>query len=211
MTVRKAYGEWARTYDEDRNLTRDLDESVTREALGQRRYRSILELGCGTGKNTSQFVQMAERVVALDFSEAMIARAKAKLHSGQVLFAVADLTGPWPCADQSVSLVVCNLVLEHIADLEFIFAQANRVLAPNGQFFVSELHPFRQYQGKKATFQHKGGQSEIPAYVHHISDFLTAAEQAGFTLKRLGERWHEEDQRQGLPPRLVSFLFGKGD
>ncbi len=209
MSVRKAYGEWASTYDADRNLTRDLDERVTREALGQRRYRSILELGCGTGKNTPLFAQIADRVVALDFSEAMIARARAKPRAGAVLFVVADLTGPWPCADQSFSLVVCNLVLEHIADLEFIFAQANRVLAPNGQFFVSELHPFRQYQGKKATFQNEGGQLEIPAFVHHISDFVTAAEQAGFTLKRLGEWRHEEDQQ--LPPRLVSFLFGKGD
>jgi malonyl-CoA O-methyltransferase len=207
MSVRKAYSEWATTYDQDRNLTRDLDERVMRESLGQRRYTSILELGCGTGKNTRLLIQRADRVVALDFSEGMITRARAKLRADSVLFAVANLTQTWPCADQSIDLVVCNLVLEHINDLGFIFAQAQRILTPGGHFFVCELHPFRQYQGKKAIFQGEGGQVEIPAFVHHVSDFLNAAEQVGFALKRLGEWWHEDDQQ--LPPRLISCWFEK--
>ncbi len=207
MSIRQAYSEWAVTYDSDRNLTRDLDALVTRESLSESHYHSILEIGCGTGKNTPFYRQIAERVVALDFSEGMIAQARTKLNGAPVLFAVADLTAPWPCADQSIDLVVCNLVLEHIADLGFIFAQAQRVLHPGGHFFVCELHPFKQYQGKKATFQREGGQTEIQAYVHHISDFLSAGQDAGFTLKRLGEWWHSEDVQ--LPPRLVSFMFEK--
>ncbi len=209
MSIRKAYTAWATTYDLDRNLTRDLDERVTRESLAQYRCASILELGCGTGKNTRLLTQLADRVVALDFSEGMIAQAKAKLRGvpTPTLFAVTDLTRPWPCADQRIDWVVGNLVLEHIADLGFIFAQAHRVLAPDGHFFLSELHPFKQYQGKKATFQSEEGQVDIPAFVHHISDFLNAAEYAGFTLKRLGEWWHEDDQQK--PPRLITFLFQK--
>jgi len=68
-----------------------------------------------------------------------------------VTFAVADLTQPWPCEDQSIDLISCNLVLEHISDLSFIFAEGLRVLRDGGRFFVSELHPFRQYQGTQAT------------------------------------------------------------
>jgi malonyl-CoA O-methyltransferase len=206
MSVQNAYDEWAITYDADRNRTRDLDAQVTRQLLGERRYTTILELGCGTGKNTAMFAHMADRVVALDFSEAMITRAKAKLSDGLVLFALADLTRSWPCADQSVDLATCNLVLEHVADLGFIFGQAGRVLSPNGQFFVSELHPFRQYQGKKAVYQSGEGQVEIPAFVHHISDFLKAADVADFMLVRLNEWWHADDREL---PRLISFLFQK--
>jgi len=207
MIIRRAYSTWATTYDSDRNLTRDLDERITREALEQYRYGSILELGCGTGKNTPFYTQLADHVLSLDFSEGMIAQAKAKLSGSSVQFAVADLTQSWPCKDQSIDLVVCNLVLEHIADLEFIFGQAQRVLAQDGHFYIAELHPFRQYEGKQATFDHEGEQVDIPAFVHYISDFLNAAERAGFTLQRLGEWWHENDQQK--PPRLITFLFKK--
>ncbi|MEX1021468.1 MAG: hypothetical protein WDZ49_17535, partial [Litorilinea sp.] len=96
---------------------------------------------------------------------------------------------------------------EHICDLDFVFAEAARVLAPGGYFFVSELHPFRQYAGKQARFTHEGQTLEIPAYVHHISDFLEAAAAHQLTLTRLQEWWHTEDA--GKPPRLVSFLWHK--
>jgi malonyl-CoA O-methyltransferase len=207
MIIRKAYSTWAATYDSDRNLTRDLDERITRESLGQYRFRSILELGCGTGKNTPFYTQLADYVLSLDFSEGMIAQAKAKLAGLPVQFAVADLTQSWPCKDQSIDLVVCNLVLEHIADLEFIFGQARRVLVQGGHFYIAELHPFRQYEGKQATFEYEGDQVDIPAFVHHVSDFLNAAEHAGFAIQRLGEWWHENDQQK--PPRLITFLFKK--
>jgi len=205
MSIRDAYTSWASTYDRDRNLTRDLDQLVTREILAHTHYTSILELGCGTGKNTTLLAQIGTHVHALDFSEGMISQAKTKLSGANVTFSLADLTQPWPCADRSIDLIVCNLVLEHIADLAFVFAEARRVLVGRGHFFISELHPFKQYQGARAVFQQGENQTEIPAFVHHISDFLHAAERHGFTLKRLNEWWHAEDQHK--PPRLISFIF----
>ncbi len=207
MSIREAYSQWADTYDTDRNLTRDLDQRVTRDTLEGTSYASILELGCGTGKNTVLLAQLGTRVQALDFSEGMIGQAQSKLNSPNVTFSVADLTEPWPCVNQSVDLIVCNLVLEHIADLDFIFAQAARVLVEQGRFFLCELHPFRQYQGTQANFQRRAQRVAIPAFVHHISDYLSAAERHGFSLIRLAEWWHEEDQDK--PPRLVSFMFEK--
>jgi len=207
MSVRKAYTDWSTTYDTDRNLTRDLDAVVTRATLSRQHYRSILELGCGTGKNTSFYAQIGERVCALDFSEGMILRAKEKVQRGNVTFAVADLTRPWPCATAQFDLAVCNLVLEHVADLGPVFLEAYRVLAQHGCFFISELHPFKQYQGKKAVFQRDQQQNEIPAFVHPISNFLDSANSAGFALKSLREWWHEADRDS--PPRLVSFVFEK--
>ena len=70
-----------------------------------------------------------------------------------------------------------------------------------------ELHPFRQYQGTQANFQTAHRTIEIQAFVHHISDFLDAAESSGFRLKEFKEWWHETDQNK--PPRLVSFIFEK--
>lgn len=206
--IQTAYTRWAATYDTDRNLTRDLDQAVVRTTLADRRYRAILELGCGTGKNTALLARIGDHVHAVDFSDGMLARAKAKGLGPNVAFSQADLTQPWPRADESADLITCDLVLEHIADLSWVFAEAARTLAPSGHLFICELHPFRQYLGGKAAFQRDQVRIEVPAFVHHISDFLGAADRAGLALTSLKEWWHDDDRQ--APPRLVSFLFAKG-
>jgi len=52
MDIQDAYNEWSHTYDSDNNATRDLDQVVTGRVLGKWRFESIIEIGCGTGKNT---------------------------------------------------------------------------------------------------------------------------------------------------------------
>src|SRR5215510_5875805 len=138
MKVQQAYTEWAATYDQDRNLTRDLDQEVMDETFKDLRFKSVLEIGCGTGKNTALLARIAGSVLALDFSAAMIDRARQKSNFDNVTFTVADITQRWPCADQSVELVTCNLVLEHLRDLAFVFSEAARVLVRGGQLFISE-------------------------------------------------------------------------
>ena len=205
MSIQNSYNEWSQTYDTDRNLTRDLDQQVMRETLAGLRFKSILEIGCGTGKNTSFLAQLGEHVHALDFSEGMIEKAREKVKAAHVWFSVADLTQSWPCEDQAYDLIVCSLVLEHVEDLSFIFSEAFRALDAGGKFLINELHPFRQYQGKRAVFHGSEGPAEIPAFVHHISDFLNAASNNGLTLAKLNEHWHREDEDK--PPRIISFLF----
>ena len=207
MSIQKAYNEWSGTYDTDENLTRDLDQKVTRESLANLHFDSILEIGCGTGKNTIFLAQIGAHVHALDFSEGMIEKAREKVEAESVKFSVADLTQKWPCEDQSYDLIVCNLVLEHIENLSFIFSESFRVLTEKGRFLVNELHPFRQYEEKKARFDKGEGVTEIPAFVHHISDFVNTASNNGLRLVKLNEWWHEADQ--GKPPRIISFLFEK--
>ena len=207
MSIQDAYTDWSLTYDEDRNRTRDLDQKVTISTLWGQHFGSIVETGCGTGKNTGFLAQVGDTVTALDFSAGMLARAQEKVQAANVTFVETDLTQVWPVGDRSTDLVVCNLVLEHIENLHFHFAEAARVLLPGGRCFVCELHPFRQYQGTQATFQRADGAILIDAYVHHISDFLAAAEASGLSLASFKEWWHAEDE--GKPPRLASFVFVK--
>ena len=207
MDIQDAYTSWSTSYDLDRNLTRDLDRAVTTDTFTSLRYHTILEVGCGTGKNTTLLAQIGGRVCALDFSAGMLKHAKGKVQNDHVVFAVADLTKPWPCKTESVDLIVCNLVLEHIQDLSIIFSEAYRTLAPGGQFFISELHPFRQYQGTRANFQRQHETIEIEAFVHHLSDFTEAAAQNGLSLQSFKERWHEADENK--LPRLIVLMFAK--
>ena len=205
MTIQDAYTDWSATYDSDRNLTRDLDQQVARQQLAKLRCRSVLELGCGTGKNTPLLASIGEHVQALDFSAGMIEKARAKVTAPNVTFEITDITKPWPSKDQSFDLIVCNLVLEHIEDLIFIFAEASRVLVEGGRFFICELHPFRQYLGTQARFQRADDMKHIEAFTHHVTDFTNAAVTKGLMLTEMKEWWHEEDE--GKAPRLISFMF----
>ncbi len=205
MTIQEGYTRWSETYDTDTNRTRDLGAQITAQVLGNRRFNRVLELGSGTGKNTALLATIGGTVRAVDFSEGMIARAKARISAPNVTFATANIAEPWDAPAESFELVVCNLVLEHLPDLPPVFAEAHRVLAHGGTFFLSELHPFRQYGGTVANFSQNGETTAIPAFCHNVSDFVTAAQGAGFAVQALQEGWHADDA--GLPPRLLSFMF----
>jgi malonyl-CoA O-methyltransferase len=207
MTIQNAYTNWSGTYDTDRNLTRDLDAEITREVLAGKHYKAVLEIGCGTGKNTVELARVSERVLALDFSEGMLGQAKEKVQTAQVTFAQANLTQPWPCPAGWADFINSNLVLEHIPDLGPIFAEVQRALKVGGQFFVSELHPVKQAQGKQATFKQGDEAILIEAFAHSLSDFTREAETHGLRLISFKELWHKEDP--GKPPRLAVFVFEK--
>jgi malonyl-CoA O-methyltransferase len=206
--VAAAYNAWSASYDSDDNRTRDLDAEVLNHWLMGRRFGAIVEAGCGTGKNTACLAGVGNEVRALDFSPGMLARARAKVASPNVVFAEADLSTRWPVADASADLVTFNLVLEHIAILDAAFSEVARVLRPGGTLRVSELHPFRQYRGTVARFEGADGSvTRIPAFVHHVSDYLRAAAPQGFTFCRLEEEWHDADA--GEPPRLLVLEFAR--
>ena len=176
--------------------------------LGGKGYAITVEAACGTGKNTPFFASISDSVLALDFSAGMLAIARERVHAKNVKFQQTDLLDTWPCADQSADLVACNLVLEHIENIQHVFNEAARVLAVGGTFFVSELHPHKQYLGSQARFvnEHKI-ETRIDAFVHHLSDYLRAAEAARLQLEKIEESWHGDDV--GKPPRLMSLLFLK--
>jgi ubiquinone/menaquinone biosynthesis C-methylase UbiE len=208
--VKSTYDRWAASYDADKNVTRDLDASVVRRTPLQLEDREVLELGCGTGKNTSWFAEHAKRVTALDFSEGMIARAHERLATSNVKFLRHDVRDPWPVPPASVDLVVGNLILEHVHDLAPVYFEAARVLRPGGQLFVCELHPYRQLLGAQAHFvdPNTGEQVNVTAHVHTVSEYVNGGIEAGLMLRALGE-WTEDDAPSAAPPRLISLLFDR--
>ncbi len=178
-----------------------------RSRFGASRFNAVLELGCGTGKNTAWLAEVANSVHAFDFSEGMLARARARVPVEHVRFQRLDLARtPWPVAEGAADLATFNLVLEHLETLGPVFVEAARCLAPGGVLYVSELHPFRQYEGTQARFEDEAGNEvKVVAYTHHVSEFVEAGQQAGLRLVRLNEWWHEEDA--GRPPRLLTLEF----
>ena len=207
VDVAQAYDRWSAIYDSDINPTRDLDAIVLRRAPLRLHGRHVLELGCGTGKNTLWLAGTAANVTALDFSAGMLARARERVTAHNVEFRVHDLRERLPLRDESVDVVVGNLVLEHIEHLAPIFEEATRVLTSGGQLYFCELHPYRQLRGGQAHFDDpvNGETIAVTAHRHSISEYVNAAIAAGLTLVSLGE-WSDENAEPNSAPRLLSLL-----
>lgn len=211
-SVAGAYDRWAASYDDAPNATRDLDAEVVRGAPLRLAGRDVLELGCGTGKNTGWLAAQAGRVLALDFSEGMLAVARQRVTAPNVRFVHHDVREPWPLADGSVDVVVGNLVLEHVDDLAPVYAEAARVLRPAvGQLLLCELHPYRQMRGGQAHFTdaETGETVHVTAFQHSASDYVNGGIDAGLVLRALGE-WRDAGAGSAVAPRLISVLFERG-
>jgi ubiquinone/menaquinone biosynthesis C-methylase UbiE len=206
MSVRQAYDRWAASYDADRNLTRDTDARAVRALLTGRRFDSAIEAGCGTGKNTPFYASLATTLTALDFSDEMLARARARVSDTHVTFRQHDLAEPWPVPAGTADLVAFDLVLEHFESLDAVLGHASAASRAGATLLVSELHPFKQLQGSQARFATDAGEEKVAAYLHHASDFIRASDAAGYTLRALDEWWHESETR-ALAPRLLTLVF----
>lgn len=205
MDTQQAYNHWAQSYDTDENKTRDLELVAGQQVLEGADFSHVVEIGCGTGKNTAWLAPKAKELTAVDFSEEMMNLARGKVTSPHVRFLPADITQPWHFG--TATLVTCSLVLEHIEPIDFIFAEAAKTLAPGGLLYVCELHPYKQLQGSRARFEQDGRTVHVEYFVHHVSEFFQAATKAGLQCLRLDE-WFDGNDRT-TTPRLVSFLFRK--
>lgn len=206
--VARAYDRWSRRYDDDDNTTRDLDARVVRRSPLHLAGARVLELGCGTGKNSQWLAAQARELVALDFSPGMLDVARRRVRAAHVRFVEHDITRPWPVESASCDVVLGNLVLEHVRDLGPIYAEAARALRPGGQLYFCELHPYRQLRGGQAHFEDAETKQIVPvtAYPHSVSEYVNEGLDAGFALRLLGEHV-EEDAPADAVPRLLSVLF----
>lgn len=205
MSTQKLYDQWSATYDQVENKTRDLEKHACDRVLGSVDIEVVIELGGGTGKNTSWLASRAKKVISVDLSAEMQLVAKAKITAGNVEFVLGDVRGRWTFVSEKADLITCSLVLEHVEDLDHVFREGFAHLAPGGHFYVCELHPFKQYNGSKARFETDGGLQVLDCYLHHVTDYTEAAASSGFSIGRIDE-WFDEDDRTNIP-RLISFLF----
>jgi len=205
MSTQKLYDQWSATYDTVENKTRDLEKLACEKVLSEVPFTRVLELGGGTGKNTFYLAKTAARVLSVDFSEEMQAVARAKVKDANVVFRIGDVRKKWTFVDSKVDLITCSLILEHIEDLNHIFREAARILWPGGNFYICELHPFKQYEGSKARFETEDGLQVTECFQHHVSDYTSAAVENGFEIAGIDE-WFDDNDRTKIP-RLISFLF----
>ncbi|HEY6906356.1 MAG TPA: class I SAM-dependent methyltransferase [Ignavibacteriaceae bacterium] len=206
MDTKQAYNLWSKQYDSNTNKTRDVEAKALRTTLANYHFDRVLEIGCGTGKNTEWLLQNTNSLTAVDFSEEMIELAMSKIKSDKVKFIRADINKSWDFIEDKFDIVSFSLVLEHIENLDHIFMEASNVLLPGGIVYLGELHPYKQYNGTKARFETEEGLQILECFNHNISDFINSAKRHGLQIAELNEFFDEDN---ASVPRVLVIVFRK--
>jgi len=145
--VRRLFDQYADRYDSA--LTEHLNyrgpeiicaavETVMRAAGRPMTFKSMLDLGCGTGLCGAAFRPMVDRLVGVDLSPAMIAKAAAKdLYDRLVTGELTDFLAAEIAAGRTYHLVVTADVFVYVNDLAPIVGHISRILAPDGVLAVT--------------------------------------------------------------------------
>jgi ubiquinone/menaquinone biosynthesis C-methylase UbiE len=98
-----------------------------------------VEVGCGPGRMTGALAARFDRVVAVDVSPGMIARAREEVTARNVEFREVSGERLDGVADASADVAVCYLVLQHLPSRRLVrgyVRELARVLRPGGEAFV---------------------------------------------------------------------------
>lgn len=142
------YDQIARYYDLTHDSLTDDIEMVL--ALARQAQGAVLELGCGTGRLLRPLAQAGIQVTGVDHSEAMLARAAARLLAlpdavrERVALVHGDMTAPPLPAGAEFGLVVLpyNTAM-HLTTPQTLkmLRAARQVVGENGRFFLDVINP----------------------------------------------------------------------
>jgi SAM-dependent methyltransferase len=112
-----------------------------RALLPDLREKDVLDLGCGFGWHCRYArSQQARRVVGIDLSEKMLARARASTHDPSIQYrrlAIEDLDVPAGTFD----VVLSSLALHYVERFDLVCRNVQRCLQAGGTFVFSIEHP----------------------------------------------------------------------
>jgi demethylmenaquinone methyltransferase/2-methoxy-6-polyprenyl-1,4-benzoquinol methylase len=140
----------------------------------------ILDIGCGTGVMFGRLKKLAGkrgRVIGIDFSPAMIKRAKNKHKNDKKNFIYAD-AHYLPFEGKTFDRVICFSCFPHFSDKKKAIKEAVRVLKPKGMLVISHL-----CSSRKVSAIHKcAGAPVSKDFLPRKSDILSYIKHAGMKL-----------------------------
>lgn len=110
---------------------------LIRRHMGDGQGRKALDLACGTGVMTMLMHELGYNVSGLDFTEAMIARARGKAEraSAPIRFLTADAEETME-PDGTYDVVIARHLVWTLVDPEKAFAEWMRILKPGGRLLI---------------------------------------------------------------------------
>lgn len=141
-TPKNQRSHWDSIFSQDSSFFGDAPSDfahITLKLFRKMKVKSVLELGCGQGRDTFLFTQEGLQVAALDYSKTAISAVTGKaveagIHSN-ISTLEHNLTEPLPFADQSFDACFSHMLLcmeLSIVEIAGILREIHRVLKPGG-------------------------------------------------------------------------------
>jgi ubiquinone/menaquinone biosynthesis C-methylase UbiE len=202
VSVSEGYNRWASTYDDDPNPLLAREERYLLPLLFDLHGKTVLDLACGTGRWLERSIsQGAAFAVGIDSSLAMLHVATQKSAIRTRVAGANCESLPFP--DATFDLAICSFALGHFQDLAAIVDELARVMKPEADVFVSDLHPEAHTHGWRVGFRYAGTPIHIQTQSRTIEEIRQAFCSEAFECQSQDALW------LGQPERAIFDRAGK--
>jgi 2-polyprenyl-3-methyl-5-hydroxy-6-metoxy-1,4-benzoquinol methylase len=131
---------------EGRSFQKILIGPTTERLLHIKPDELVLDVACGAGIFSRRLAQLGARVVACDFSESFIERARARTteYADRIDYRVVDATDEaqlLALGERRFDAAVCTMAMMDMPTIEPLLSALNKLLKPSGRFVFSVQHP----------------------------------------------------------------------
>lgn len=202
--VAEGYESWSETYDEVLNPLLEAEFRALCPVLDSLEPGIVLDAACGTGRHSSYLAQRGHKVIGIDVSGHMLAKARPRgpeirLCQGDLLYL--------PLANDSVDAAVCALALTHLSDLGPPISELARVVRKGGRIVISDIHPVTVAVGGHALYKDARGRLEfIRNHLHWHSSYFRAFRDAGLLVKAMSEQPYRASELATFRSHQVASL-----
>ncbi len=130
--------------DEGNRFHRSLVEPAVLRLLALEPGEAVLDIACGSGVLARRLADLGGQVTAVDFSEGLLERARARSEGRSIRFAVADATDEAALAalgEGQFPAITCTMALMDMPAITPLYRAVRRLLAPGGRFVFVIPHP----------------------------------------------------------------------
>ena len=132
--------------DEGNVFHRSLVSPAVERLLALTPGERVLDIACGSGQMARRIAALGCKVTAVDFSAALIERAKARGQSGgePIQYSVADATDEDALAalgEGQFDAVINTMAVMDMPVIAPLFRAARRLLRPGGRLIIATAHP----------------------------------------------------------------------
>jgi len=183
-----------------------VERAVECDILKEREFnRPILDIGCGDGIFAA--ILFDEKLdTGIDLDPAEIARAERQDAYRELLVCAGDKI---PKPDQAYNTVLSNSVIEHIPDLMPVLKEAHRLLAPNGQLFLTIPTDRLEHNSLPARifnlFGATGLETRYGAFHNRFWQHYNVHSRAGWRELFAAAGFQVDDERLYASPNFSSF------
>lgn len=206
-----------------------LEQPTMKKLLPDLQGKSVLDLGCGFGKNCLEFIQNgASRVVGIDISEKMLGIAKAEYANEKIEYRTMDIADVSQI-NEKFDLIYSSLSFHYVKDFPKLAKALYALLNENGRLLFSQEHPLvtatidgKQHFNKDEqgncisfTFSNYGlaGQrntfwfvNDVIKYHRPVGEIITALANANFVIETVVEPLPTKSILEKFPTLVKEYI-----